>query len=253
MTREQGERARHGKGEDAGPSRPNVLQRLFAELLGTFAFVAVASGAAVIREVSGGEVAPAIRSVAPGLTLTALTFAMADVSGCHFNPAVTLAFAARRNFPWRWVPGYWAAQVAGAVLGALFMRVLFGVVAELGAPRPEHAGVGDAFAMEVFLSALFLTVILGSASRYGELGPAAALPVGLTYAICGLFAAPISGAVLNPARSLGPAIVTGDYRYLWLYILAPCAAAMLAVLFNWILHGPPRPAEAMRATGNDEE
>ncbi len=142
----------HADGHRRTPDPPDeekeasLPRRLFAELFGTFALVTVAAGADVIAAISNGEVGFVSRAVAPGLLVMAMIYAIGDVSGAHFNPAVTLAFALRRDFPWRLVPAYWAAELSGALLAATLLRLLFGRVGHLGANRAEH-GVGVALAM----------------------------------------------------------------------------------------------------------
>ncbi|MBX6342341.1 MAG: aquaporin, partial [Thermomicrobiaceae bacterium] len=218
------------------------LARLAGELFGTFALTMVAAGGEVIAAVSHGEVSPAARAVAPGLMVMALIYAVGDVSGAHFNPAVTFAFALRRVFPWCQLPAYWLAQLAGALLAAGLLRLLFGRAAHVGATRPEH-GALTAVVMEVVLTLFLVTVILGTASRGMVVGPNAALAVGGTIALDGLFAAPISGASMNPARSLGPALLGGTMGTAWIYLLGPLAGAALATLLIWLMKGRERSPE----------
>ncbi len=228
------------------------LRPYFAELLGTFALTLAAAGGEVIAHVSGGEVSHAARAVAPGLVVLALIYAIGDASGAHFNPAVTFAFAARGDFPWTRVPGYWASQMAGALLAAALLRSLFGDVADLGASRPQH-GMEASFVMEVVLTALLITVILGTATRYSLVGPNAALAVGGTIALCGLFAGPISGASMNPARSLGPALLGGATRGAWIYLLGPFLGSGLATLSMAYLHERKDPKEDEAAEGDTKK
>jgi aquaporin Z len=237
--------------ETAEESIADLLRYVSAELLGTFALTLVAAGGEVIAAISHGEVSPAARVVAPGLLVLALIYAYGNVSGAHFNPAVTLAFAARGDFPWRRVPGYWLAQFAGALLAALFLRGLFGTVAHLGATLP-HFGVTASLTMEIVLSCLLITVILGTSTRHRVVGPDAALGVGATIALCGLFAGPVSGASMNPARSLGPAAVSGALQDAWIYLVGPAAGSLLAVGIAWVLHGRPNPAEVEAAMGDQK-
>jgi aquaporin Z len=223
-------------------------RRLFAEVLGTFALTVVAAGGEVINAVSHGEVSAAARAVAPGLVVMAFIYTVGEVSGAHFNPAVTLAFAVRGVFPWRRVPAYWLAEFSGALLAAGLLRALFGNEAEVGSNRAEH-GIGTALAMEILLTWLLVMVILGTACEKGLVGPNAALAVGATIALCGLFAAPISGASMNPARSLGPAIVARATSGQWIYLVGPAAGALVAVACTWLLHGFPSASEEEAARG----
>ncbi|MDQ2800490.1 MAG: aquaporin [Armatimonadota bacterium] len=235
------------------PKEPGLADQLrpyFAEMLGTFALTFVAAGGEVIAHVSGGEVSHAARMIAPGLVVMALIYAIGDASGAHFNPAVTFAFAARCSFPWTRVPGYWASHMIGSLLAAALLRSLFGNVADLGANHP-HYGVGTSFVMEVFLTMLLITVILGTATRYSLIGPNAALAVGATIALCGLFAGPISGASMNPARSLGPALLSGKVDSAWVYLAGPFLGSALATLGMAYLHKQKDPKEDEAAEGDE--
>ncbi len=238
--------------EQKPEEEPSNARSLFAEFFGTAALTTVAAGGEVIASISAGEVSHDARAIAPGLLVMALIYAIGDVSGAHVNPAVTLAFALRRDFPWRKVPAYWIVQIAGAVSAAWLLRTLFGPIAQLGANRPRH-GVGVSLVMEILLSWLLITVILGTATRNRLIGPNAAIAVGGTIALCGLFAAPISGASMNPARSLGPALVSGATGHLWIYIIGPVAGSILAVIGTWIMHGGRKPKERDAATGDEEK
>jgi len=248
-----GTRSHHEPRPEHEPEEePSNVRSLFAEFFGTAALTTVAAGGEVIASISAGEVSHDARAVAPGLLVMALIYAIGDVSGAHVNPAVTVAFALRRDFPWRKVPAYWIVQIAGAVGAAWLLRTLFGTVAQLGANQPRH-GVGISLVMEILLSWLLITVILGTATRNRLIGPNAAIAVGGTIALCGLFAAPISGASMNPARSLGPAFVSGATGHVWIYIVGPVAGSILAVIGTWIMHGGRKPKERDAATGDEEK
>ena len=199
-----------------GSSPPDFLdfslewRRLFAETWGTFLLVVVAAGGGVVAAKSGGAVTLGMMVVAPGLMVMAIIYFMGTVSGAHLNPAVTLAFAMRGNFPWRRVPGYVLAQVIGGVAAALFLRVMFGTIGELGATMPgSGVGGGKALAIEVMLTAGLVNTILGTASGARNIGTNGAIAVGGYIALAGLWAAPISGASMNPVRSLAPDLVSG--------------------------------------------
>ncbi len=230
-------------------SLKDEARRLFAELLGTFALTLVAAGGEVIAVISGGEVSPAARAVAPGLLVMAMIYTLGSQSGAHFNPVVTLAFTLRQDFPWKRVPGYWGAQVVGAVLAALLLRVLFGLVGHLGATLPHHGAI-EALVMEFVLTFLLVTVILGTATNHSLTGPNAALAVGGTIALLALFAGPISGASMNPARSLGPFLVSGQFGDSWIYIVGPFAGGLLAVLVAWLLRGRTTPEAVETSKGH---
>lgn len=210
-------------------------RRLLAELIGTFALVFVTAGADVIKAV-GGEIDFAARLGAPGLVLMAMIYVLGPVSGAHLNPAVTLGFALHGDFPWRRVPGYWAMQIAGAVLAALLLRGLFGLARNVGATLPHHS-VFASLIMETVLTFLLVLVILGVATDHRLIGHSAALAVGGTIAFGGWFAAPISGASMNPARSFGPALVDGRLGDYWIYVAGPFAGAVFAVAAAYLLFG----------------
>jgi aquaporin Z len=211
-------------------------RRLVAEVAGTFALTAVAAGADVAGQLTGGQVSPAARAVAPGLLVMALVYALGDTSGAHFNPAVTLAFTARRLFPVPWLLAYWVCQLAGAILAGAALAVLFPSEAHAGISTP-HVAHPVAFVIEVFLTTLLITVILGTADRSRIVGPNAAIAVGATIALCGLIALPVEAASMNPARSIGAEIVLLRVDELWIYVLGPFAGAALAVALTTGLHG----------------
>ncbi len=176
------------------------------------------------------------RAVAPGMLVAAFIYALGDASGAHFNPAVTVAFASKALFPWRRVPAYWLSQLSGAIVAVLVLRALLGNVGDLGATTPHVTGTA-AVAIEVVLTWTLVTVVLGTADRYRLIGPNAALAVGATIALCGLWAGPLEGASMNPARSIGPAIVSGHLADTWIYVLGPVIGALAAVATTAVLHG----------------
>jgi aquaporin Z len=226
-------------------------RRLFSEAWGTFLLVLVAAGAGVVGALSGGALTLSMKVVAPGLMVMAIIYFMGTVSGAHLNPAVTLAFAARRNFPWSRVPGYVVAQLVGGLAAAAFLRAMFGTVGGLGATIPG-AGIGDikALVMEVVLTAGLVSTILGTASGARNVGSNGALAVGGYIALAGLWAAPVSGASMNPVRSFAPDLVRGEMGTTWIYIAGPILGAMIAVGFEWILKGKPTASGASAAQGS---
>ncbi len=211
-------------------------RRLFSELLGTFMLVLVAAGGALLH--GKGQITLAAAVVAPGLMVTAIILFMGAVSGAHLNPVVSLAFALRGDFPWRRIPGYIVMQLLGATLACLFLLAVFGNVEHLGATLPGH-GYADwqALLMEVVLTASLVSVILGTASAAQNVGRVAALAIGGYIALAGLWSAPVSGASMNPARSFGPALVSGDFNAYWVYLAGPVAGALIAVGCAFILRG----------------
>jgi len=214
-------------------------RRLFSEVFGTFLLVIAAAGAPVVAAHSGGEVGRVAAVTALALTVLAVILFMGAVSGAHLNPIVTLAFALRRDFYWRRVPGYVVAQLLGAGLAAVLLRATFGNIGDLGATLPG-AGftTGQAFIIEVVLSVGLVSTILGTASSAQNVGALSAVGVGSYIALAGLWASPVSGASMNPARSLGPALVSGDLRHVWIYLVAPTLGMLIAVAAAQILRGP---------------
>lgn len=228
----------------------SLWRRVFAELLGTFLLTLVAAGADVIGAASGHLIAEPARVVAPALLVMAMIYTIGDVSGAHLNPAVTLAFAVRSDFPWRRVPGYWLAQLVGATLAAVFLRMVFGDVGHLGATLPDpKLGAVPAVVMECVLTCILVTVILGTAHNHRLVGHNAALAVAGTIAFTGLFAAPVSGASMNPARSFGPDLIGGTLDTVWIYIVGPIAGALLAAGIAWVLRGKTNTSAIQAATG----
>ncbi len=226
-------------------------RRLFAETWGTFLLVLVAAGGGVVAAKSGGAVTLGMIVVAPGLMVMAIIYFMGTVSGSHLNPVVTLAFAVRRNFPWRRVPGYVLAQIIGGLAAVLFLRTLFGTVGALGATVPGSGiGSGTALAMEMVLTAGLANTILGTAAGARNIGANGAIAVGGYVALAGLWAAPISGASMNPVRSLAPDLVRGDLGTAWIYVVGPVLGALIGVAFEWILKGKPTTAGSLAAQGS---
>jgi len=213
-------------------------RRLFSELLGTFLLVLVAAGGGTINGYSNGAISLSARVTAPGLMVLAVILFMGAISGAHLNPAVSIAFAARGNFPWVRVPGYIIVQLVGATLACLLLKALFGNAGMLGATEPgSGSNVWQSVIMEFVLTAGLVSTILGTASKAQNLGPISAFGVGAYIILAGLWAAPISGASMNPARSFGPDLVLWNFSNYWVYLVGPIAGALLAVGIAYILRG----------------
>lgn len=225
-------------------------RRIFSEIWGTFLLVVVAAGADVVAVKSGGAVTLSMAVVAPGLMVMVIIYFMGTVSGAHLNPAVTFAFALRRNFPWHRVPGYILGQIAGGVAAAIFLRAMFGTLGGLGNTEPG-SGVStlQALAMEVLLTAGLVNTILGTASGARNIGANGAIAIGGYIALAGLWAAPISGASMNPVRSLAPDLIGGNFVAAWIYLVGPFTGAIIAVAFEWILKGSPTTTGTIAAQG----
>ncbi len=200
-----------------------------AEFIGTFALVFAGTGAVIINETTGGAVTHVGVALTFGLIVMAMIYALGDVSGAHLNPAVTLGFWAARRFPTRQIWPYLAAQFSGAVLASLVLKLLFPTNQNLGATHPTGPAL-QSFVLELILTALLMFVILNVASGAKEKGITAGLAIGSVIGLEALFAGPISGASMNPARSLAPALISMQVHDVWIYLLAPTLGAMIAVV-----------------------
>lgn len=213
-------------------------RRLFSEVMGTFLLLLVAAGAGMMNAEFGNPISRTAAVVAPGLMVMAMILFMGRVSGAHFNPAVSIAFALRGDFPWRRVPGYIVAQFIGAVLAVLFLQAVIGSSASNGATYPAETTTHmAAFLMEVILTFGLVSVILGTASGAQNIGIIGALGVGGYIAVAGLWASPLSGASMNPIRSLAPDLVGNDFTAYWVYLVGPLLGAGLAVVAAYMLRG----------------
>ena len=229
------------------PSRE--WRRFFAEMWGTFLLVLVACGAAVVSKLSN-EVSLAMQVAAPGIMVMSAIYFMGSVSGAHLNPAVTIAFALRSHFPWKKVPIYILAQLIGAILAALFLKSMFGDTGDIGATTPKlNITPWQAFVIEIVLTTGLVNTILGTASGSRNIGHNAAIAIGGYIALAGFWAAPLTGASMNPARSLAPDIARGNFDTSWIYLCATITGALIAVGFEWILKGKPSKHATMEAQG----
>ena len=198
----------------------------------------VGAGGGVVMAQSNGAISRTAAVTAPGLMVMAIILFMGAVSGAHLNPAGSLAFAARGDFPWRRVPGYVVVQLLGATLACLFLWALLGKIGMLGATEPGPGiSAWQAMLMELVLTVGLVSVILGTASGAQNVGVFGALGVGGYIILAGLWSSPISGASMNPARSFGPDLVMGDFRSFWAYLVGPIAGALIAVGFAFLLRG----------------
>jgi MIP family channel proteins len=212
-----------------------LARSLVAELIGTFALVFAGAGAIMVDAKTNalGHVGVAI---AFGLVIMAMIYAVGHVSGAHFNPAVSFAFALTRHFAWTRVGAYWVVQVAGALAAAAILRASLGDVAHVGATLPSGSQ-GQAFLWELILTFFLMFVIMAVATDTRAVGEAAAIAIGGTVGLDAMFGGPITGASMNPARSTGPALVSGDLHALWLYIAAPLLGAAVGALAYQFVRG----------------
>jgi aquaporin Z len=214
-------------------------RRLFSELFGTFFLVLVACGGGVMSEAFPNMISRTAAVSAPGLMVLGIILFMGKVSGAHLNPAVSVAFSLRGDFPWRRVPGYIIAQLVGAALAAWFVQSVINASAVFGSNYPASGyTTTDAFLMEAVLTLGLVSVILGTASGAQNLGVFGALGVGGYIILAGLWGSPISGASMNPARTFGPDLVGGNFTDYWVYVAGPLVGAGLAVAAAFVLRGP---------------
>jgi aquaporin NIP len=212
-------------------------RRVAAEALGTFALVFFGAGSIMVAAEHGsfGQLGIAL---AFGLVITTMIYALGHISGAHLNPAVSFGFALSRHFPWRLVGAYWLAQCSGALAAALLLRASLGDIADVGATQPSGSNA-QSFLWEVVLTFFLMLVIMAVATDTRAVGEAAAIAVGGTVGLCALVGGPVSGASMNPARSLGPALAAGELNALWIYIVAPLLGAAIGAIGYQLVRGEP--------------
>ena len=211
-----------------------LVKRSLAELIGTFGMVFAGTGAIMIDELSGGKVTHLGIGITFGLIVAAMIFTFGTISGAHINPAVTLAFALTRRISWTVAATYIPAQLAGAVLASLVLFQLLGPAASMGATLPSGS-VEQSLVLEIILTFFLMAIIMSISIEPKIVGPVAALAIGGTVGLEAIFAGPVSGASMNPARSLAPALVSGEWAGHWAYWLGPISGAALgALLICWL-------------------
>ncbi|MEP6671473.1 MAG: aquaporin [Chthoniobacter sp.] len=213
------------------------MRKLLSEFIGTFALIFAGTGAIVINHESGGAITHPGIALTFGLIVLAMIYTFGDVSGAHFNPAVTTAFAVAGRFLWRDVPGFILAQLGGAFAASALLRSLFPGDQTLGATLPSGPPM-QSFVLETVLTFLLMTVILSVSTGAKEKGITAGIAIGAVIALEAMFAGPICGASMNPARSLAPAVVSGHLQSMWVYLAGPLLGALLAVPMCSAIRGP---------------
>ena len=226
--------------------RAYMLRRVGAEFLGTYALVTTGCGAVIVNSQTGALSHLGV-SLAFGLVITVMIVATGHLSGAHFNPAVTLALASIRRFPWREVASYITGQLLGAILGALTLRLLFGMTASLGATLPQGDPI-QSLGMEFLMTSGLAFVITAVATDPRVPMPLSALAIGATVALGALWGGPISGASMNPARSFGPALVAGVWSFQWIYWLGPIVGAVMGALTYQFIRLPVVQSELSPST-----
>lgn len=211
------------------------MNKYIAELLGSFALVFCGTGAIVIDQQSGGAVTHVGIAITFGFIVMAMIYSLGDISGAHMNPAVTIAFTLAKRFPIQQVLPYIISQLAGALLASLTLHYLFPANETLGATLPAGPPM-QSFVLEFLLTFFLMLVIINVATGSKEQGMFAGLAIGSTVLLEAMFAGPVCGASMNPARSIAPAIISGHTQYLWIYIAAPIAGAAFAIPVHQLLH-----------------
>jgi aquaporin NIP len=226
--------------------RPSLWRRALAEALATFALVFAGCGAIVVDAERGGSLGAVGVSAVFALVIMAMVYATGHLSGAHINPAVTIAFTTSRHFPRRDAAAFIPAQFAGAVAGALALRLVWdGTPAELGATVPT-VDTGSALAYEAILTAFLMFVIMAVATDARAVGAAAAIAIGGTVGLDALVGGAVTGASMNPARSFGPALVAVEWTDFWIYLVAPIGGALIGALLYQAVRGAPNPASSSR-------
>ena len=213
------------------------IRKLLAETFGTFVLVFAGTGAIIINDQSDGAVSHIGIALTFGLVVLSMIYSLGDLSGCHLNPAVTLGFFAARRFEGKLVLPYIVSQCVGATLASLTLHWMFPTNINLGATIPAGNGL-QSFVLELILTLILMFVILSVSSGSKETGILAGVAIGSVIALEAMFAGPISGASMNPARSSGPAIVSGRLEHLWIYLIAPSIGSLIGVLACLVIHGP---------------
>jgi aquaporin Z len=219
-------------------NQPNMSQEFTAELVGTFILVFAGCGAIMVNALSGGAVTHVGVAVTFGAVIAAMIYCFGHVSGCHINPAVTLAFWVGGAFPTRKVPVYLAAQVIGAIGAAAVLKWALGDVAKIGTTLPLNDNWQQSFILEIILTFILMLVICGSGLDARAPKGFAGLAIGLTVGLDAMCMGPITGASMNPARSFGPVLISGNWQHHWLYWVAPIVGALLAVAIYRVIAPP---------------
>jgi aquaporin Z len=211
------------------------MNKYLSEFIGTFILLFAGTGVVIVHQQMGGVVTLPGIAACWGLIIIATVYAFGDISGNHINPAVTLAFAVDKRFEWEEVPFYFVAQLAGALAASASLHFLFPENPTLGLTQPSGSWM-QSFVLEVIMTFILMLVILRVSTGAKEKGITAGIVIGATVWFLVLFGGPVSGTSLNPTRSLAPAIVTGNFQHLWIYLTAPLAGALLAVFVHRLLH-----------------
>ncbi|MEO7264297.1 MAG: aquaporin [Ferruginibacter sp.] len=211
-----------------------MIKKYIAEFIATFALVFCGTGAVTINEITNGSISHIGVAICFGLIVMIMIHVMGDISGAHMNPAVTLVFAFNKNFPWMQVPGYFVSQLAGGFAASFLLQYLFPSSYFLGATIPSGPVI-QSFVLEIVLAFFLMLVILRVATGSKEQGLMAGITIGSVVLLEAMFAGPISGASMNPVRSLAPAFISGQLQHIWIYLTAPFVGMLMAIPFHHLL------------------
>lgn len=223
---------------------PTLLRKITAEIISTFILVFVTCGSSILDHGSRPLLSKLAGSMASGMIVTVMIYSVGHISGAHMNPAVTIAFATVRNFPWKQVPAYIIAQLGGSITACFALRVMFKPVTNTGITIPSGTAL-QALAMEVVVSFVLMFVTSAVATDNSAIGELAGIAVGAMVMISSIFAGPISGGSMNPARSLGPAIVSNNYKAIWVYLAGPITGTLMGACSYSIIRLTEKPLQAI--------
>lgn len=213
------------------------MKKYISEFIGTFILIFCGTGAMTVNEVTGGSVSHVGVAITWGLIVMAMIYAFGEISGAHFNPAVSIAFAYAKKFSWKEVPKYIIAQILGALLASIILRILFPESKYLGTTISSFDMPWRAFVLEILLTFFLMVTIINVSTGSKEVGVMAGIAIGGVVLLEAMFAGPMTNASMNPARSIAPALISGHLENLWLYILAPILGALLAVISCRLVKG----------------
>lgn len=221
-----------------------LLQKITAETISTFILVFVTCGSSILDHGSHRLVSELGGSIASGLIVTVMIYSVGHISGAHMNPAVTISFATVRHFPWKQVPLYIIAQLGGSITASFALRVMFKPVTNTGVTTPSGTAL-QALAMEIVVSFVLMFVTSAVATDSSAIGELAGIAVGSMVMISSIFAGPISGGSMNPARSLGPAIASNNYKAIWVYFVGPIAGTLMGACSYSVIRLTEKPLQAI--------
>ncbi|KAI4297600.1 hypothetical protein L6164_037484 [Bauhinia variegata] len=231
---------------------PSFPKMVLAEIIGTYLLVFVGSGSAALSAIDENKVSKLAASLAGGFIVTVMIYSIGHISGAHMNPAVSFAFAALRHFPWKLVPFYMAAQSTGAISASFTLRILLEPMKQLGTTTPSGTNI-QALIIEIVATFTMMFITSAVATDAKAVGELAGVAVGFSVCITGILAGPISGGSMNPARTLGPAIASGSFEGIWVYLVGPITGALLGAWSYTVIRETDKPVSKLRFTNSENE